>query len=159
VNGRTAPLITALSIVSLVGIIHPIMMMGTRVLFAVVRDQRPTSRLTYVNPGGTPVVALVAVTLAGTALLLRGTFDRLFAMVAIFASCNYMSAVLSLIVLRRREPQAPRPFRAWGYPWGVWIVFVVSISQGMLFDIGYADGIVPVLAVPEASVPDGVRAG
>jgi tRNA-binding protein len=33
------------------------------------------------------------------------------------------------------------------------------VSQGMLFDIGYADGIVPVLAVPEASVPDGVRAG
>jgi APA family basic amino acid/polyamine antiporter len=39
-----------------------------------------------------------------------------------------MSAVLSLIVLRRREPQAPRPFRAWGYPWSVWIVFVVSLA-------------------------------
>jgi tRNA-binding protein len=33
------------------------------------------------------------------------------------------------------------------------------ISEGMLFDIGYADGIVPVLATPEASVPDGARAG
>ncbi len=32
-------------------------------------------------------------------------------------------------------------------------------SQGMLFDIGYADGIVPVLAVPETPVPDGTRAG
>lgn len=34
-----------------------------------------------------------------------------------------------------------------------------EISEGMLFDIGYADGIRPVLAVPEGSVPDGVRAG
>jgi len=34
-----------------------------------------------------------------------------------------------------------------------------EISEGMLFDIGYADGIKPVLAVPEASVPNGVRAG
>ncbi|MDT4953366.1 MAG: tRNA-binding protein [Acidobacteriota bacterium] len=34
-----------------------------------------------------------------------------------------------------------------------------EISQGMLFDIGYADGIQPVLAVPEGSVPDGTRAG
>lgn len=33
------------------------------------------------------------------------------------------------------------------------------ISEGMLFDIGYADGIVPVLAVPESAVPDGTRAG
>jgi len=33
------------------------------------------------------------------------------------------------------------------------------ISEGMLFDIGYADEIVPVLAVPEATVPDGARAG
>jgi tRNA-binding protein len=34
-----------------------------------------------------------------------------------------------------------------------------EISEGMLFDIGYSDGITPVLAVPEKPVPDGVRAG
>jgi len=34
-----------------------------------------------------------------------------------------------------------------------------EVSNGMLFDIGYADGITPVLAVPERSVPDGARAG
>ena len=33
------------------------------------------------------------------------------------------------------------------------------VSEGMLFDIGYEDGIVPVLAVPEKPVPNGVRAG
>jgi tRNA-binding protein len=33
------------------------------------------------------------------------------------------------------------------------------ISEGMLFDIGYADGVQPVLAVPESRVPDGARAG
>jgi tRNA-binding protein len=32
-------------------------------------------------------------------------------------------------------------------------------SEGILFDIGYADGVRPVLAVPEAPVPDGTRAG
>ena len=34
-----------------------------------------------------------------------------------------------------------------------------EISEGMLFDIGYADGIVPVLAQPEKAVPNGTRAG
>jgi tRNA-binding protein len=34
-----------------------------------------------------------------------------------------------------------------------------EISEGMLFDIGYADGVMPVLAVPERAVPNGTRAG
>jgi tRNA-binding protein len=34
-----------------------------------------------------------------------------------------------------------------------------EISEGMLFDIGYADGVTPVLAVPERAVPNGIRAG
>ena len=34
-----------------------------------------------------------------------------------------------------------------------------EISEGMLFDIGYADGVTPVLATPERPVPDGTRAG
>ena len=51
---------------------------------------------------------------------------------------------------------------------GMQALFVVNLepatmagvtSEGMLFDIGYADKIVPVLAVPEDSVPDGTRAG
>jgi tRNA-binding protein len=34
-----------------------------------------------------------------------------------------------------------------------------EISEGMLFDIGYADGVTPVLSVPERPVPNGTRAG
>jgi len=33
------------------------------------------------------------------------------------------------------------------------------VSEGMLFDLGYADGLTPVLAVPEKQIPDGARAG
>jgi tRNA-binding protein len=51
---------------------------------------------------------------------------------------------------------------------GIQALFVVNlasrkmrgvVSEGMLFDLGYADGITPVLAVPERPVPDGTRAG
>ena len=34
-----------------------------------------------------------------------------------------------------------------------------ELSEGMLFDIGFADGVTPVLAVPESAVPNGTRAG
>ena len=51
---------------------------------------------------------------------------------------------------------------------GIQALFVVNLeprrmagemSEGMLFDIGYADGVTPVLAVPESPVPPGTRAG
>jgi methionine--tRNA ligase beta chain len=51
---------------------------------------------------------------------------------------------------------------------GLQALFVVNLeprkmmgetSEGMLFDIGYADGVQPVLAVPESNIPDGTRAG
>jgi methionine--tRNA ligase beta chain len=47
---------------------------------------------------------------------------------------------------------------------GAQALFVVNLepkrmAHGMLFDIGFADGILPVLAVPERAVPNGVRAG
>ena len=38
-------------------------------------------------------------------------------------------------------------------------VMAGETSEGMLFDIGYADGLTPVLAIPEAALPDGARAG
>jgi tRNA-binding protein len=34
-----------------------------------------------------------------------------------------------------------------------------EVSQGMLFDIGYADGVTPVLSIPERAIPNGTRAG
>ncbi len=51
---------------------------------------------------------------------------------------------------------------------GIQALFVVNleprrmageVSEGMLFDIGYADGLVPALCIPERPVPDGTRAG
>jgi tRNA-binding protein len=62
----------------------------------------------------------------------------------------------------KREREDPRSIE------GRQALFVVNlepkrmmgeVSQGMLFDIGYLDGITPVLAVPEKPVPNGVRAG
>lgn len=62
----------------------------------------------------------------------------------------------------KRERSKPREVE------GKQALFVVNLpprkmarmmSEAMLIDIGYADGILPVVAVPEAHVPDGTRAG
>jgi methionine--tRNA ligase beta chain len=75
---------------------------------------------------------------------------------------NFGDHVRTVLAGMKREHANPREIE------GKQALFVVNlaprkmagvISEGMLFDIGYADGIIPVLAVPESRVPDGTRAG
>ncbi len=72
---------------------------------------------------------------------------------------DHTRTILSGMKLERPDPKVLEGRQA---------LFVVNLepkkmagetSHGMLFDIGFADGITPVLAVPEAPVPNGVRAG
>ncbi len=75
---------------------------------------------------------------------------------------NFGSFQRNILVGLKQERDDPRSIE------GKQALFVVNLpakkmmgetSEGMLFDIGYADGITPVLAVPESIVPDGTRAG
>jgi tRNA-binding protein len=75
---------------------------------------------------------------------------------------NFNDFQRSILVGMKQERADPRSIE------GKQALFVVNlaakkmmgeISEGMLFDIGYADGIPPVLAVPESAVADGTRAG
>ena len=83
--------------------------------------------------------------------------DKLMRLVVDFG--DHKRNILAGIKQERADPRALQGRQA---------LFVVNleprkmrgeISEGMLFDIGYADGVQPVLAVPEAEVPNGTRAG
>jgi APA family basic amino acid/polyamine antiporter len=131
-HGRN--LIILLSVISLVPLLNAITMMGTRVVFALGRDQLFWSRASTVNPRGTPDTAtLLTATVAG-GLIATGTFQRLIAITSFFLAANYALCCVALVVLRRREPDLPRPYRAWGYPWSVWLVAAGSVMflLGML---------------------------
>jgi APA family basic amino acid/polyamine antiporter len=117
-------LITVLSLISLPPLLNAIMMIGTRILFAMGRDGLFWARTATINEAGTPGVAMLATTAVATALIATGTFRKLVAMTSFFLAGNYCVACLALVVLRRREPEAPRPFRAWAYPWSAAIVLV-----------------------------------
>src|SRR6185503_19199145 len=78
--------------------------------------------------GGTPTVTLFLSTIAAALFILTGTFNTVLAALAFFFVANYMMAYISIIVLRYREPDLPRPYRAWGYPWTTVIVLLGSIA-------------------------------
>ncbi len=125
-HGRN--LITLLSVISLVPLLNAVTMMGTRVIFALGRDQLFWSRTSAVNPGGTPDTATLLTAAMAVGLIATGTFQRLIAVTSFFLAANYSLCCMALIVLRRQEPYLPRPYRAWGYPWSVWLVTVGSVS-------------------------------
>jgi APA family basic amino acid/polyamine antiporter len=128
VGGRGGQIITILSIVSLPPTLNAILMIGTRILFAMGRDGLFWRRAASVSARGTPAAAMLATTVIALALIATGTFQRLIAIASFFLAANYVVCCLALIVLRRREPDAPRPFHAWGYPWSVALVFVGAVA-------------------------------
>ena len=86
------------------------------------RDGMLPARAAAVNAGGTPTAATVVTTAVAIVLIASGTFQRLIAVASFFLAVNYFVCCLALIALRRREPDAVRPFRAWGYPWSAAVV-------------------------------------
>jgi basic amino acid/polyamine antiporter, APA family len=125
---RGGQIITLLSLISLPPLLNAIMMIGTRILFALGRDRLLWSPLAAVNPRGTPGVATLATTAVAIALIATGTFERLIALTAFYLSLNYAVSCLALVVLRRREPALARPLRAWGYPWSAALVIVGAVA-------------------------------
>ena len=109
-------LVTLLSLISLLPLLNAILMVGTRILYALSRDIPRWSRAADVSEGGTPVVAMLVTAVGAMLLAASGTFEKLVAIASFFLASNYFVCCVALLVLRRREPDLPRPFRAWGYP-------------------------------------------
>ena len=119
VMGRMgAGIVSAGMALSMLVTLNGTIMSGARVPFAMARDGYFFRALADVHPRfHTPSVAIVVQAVLSIALLLLGAnFRQLFSL-AIFAEwLFYMIAGSTVFVFRRREPQAARPYRMWGYP-------------------------------------------
>lgn len=124
VNG--GKVITALAFVSLISVTNAGFMMTPRILYGMSRDGFFLRRAATVNRRGTPINALLICTVVEILLIMSGTFEKLLAVTAFFWVAMYSSGFASLIALRRSEPELPRPFRAWGYPWTTIVVLFLS---------------------------------
>jgi APA family basic amino acid/polyamine antiporter len=123
----------SLTILSMLSAVNAYHLMATRVLFAMSRDGLFTAKASGVNKGGTPVFALfVSVMVAVLFIVFGQTFERVLAVLAFFFVANYTLSFISVFVLRRREPNKERPYRAWGYPWTT----AVALTGSVLFLVG-----------------------
>jgi basic amino acid/polyamine antiporter, APA family len=118
--------VTLLSLLTLISLVNSVMLGAPRILFAVGRDGLFTHKVTAVSATGTPRPALLLSSLAAAILIASGTFENIVTVAAFFVASIYCLNYVALFTLRQREPNAPRPFRAWKYPWSTGIVLLGS---------------------------------
>ena len=121
-------IILLISLVAVISTINAALLYTPRILYAMARDRLLPRDVTSVNKGGTPALALFLCALASIVLVLTGTFDALIAMGSILFVAVYLSGFASLLVLRRTEPELPRPYKVWWYPWSTIAVSFASAA-------------------------------
>lgn len=124
----SAQLITALALLSSIGLVNTVIMCAPRILFGLSRDGLFLPVFARVNGGGTPEAALLLTTAVTATLILCGDFQLLLGVSVFFYVLLYFTGITSLFLLRWREPELERPVRAWGYPLSAAVVWLGSLA-------------------------------
>ncbi len=133
-GGWSGTLMTAVAIFSVVGILNAYMLIPSRILFGLGRDGFFVAQSTIVNKGGTPYYSLLICYAFALVLTIYSSFEQLFGLATLMMTAVTGFAFASLIKLRNAEPDFPRPYKAFAYPFSTWLALVVTIA---LF-IGFA---------------------
>jgi APA family basic amino acid/polyamine antiporter len=125
--GRSGSLfVTGVIIVSTLGSINGSILAAPRVYYAMAKDGLFFRWCAAVHPRfRTPHVALLLQGALAILLVLLGSYEQLFTYVVFAAWVFYALTAFAVIVLRRKMPDLPRPYRVWGYP-VVPLVFVTA---------------------------------
>ena len=107
----------AVILVSIFSASNGMMLTLPRLFFAMARDRLFFQRLAEIHPTfGTPAQAILGTAFWASVLVLTGSFEQLLTYVVFMSWLWFALAALAIFVYRRREPDAPRPFRTPGYP-------------------------------------------
>jgi basic amino acid/polyamine antiporter, APA family len=114
---KSAGLVAAAVMISTIGALNAVTLAYARIGFAMAEDGYFFAKLSAVQPRyRTPGNAIIVQGMVAALFALSGNFERI---VNYFAFIDYLFfglAVAAVIILRRREPLLPRPFKMWGYP-------------------------------------------
>jgi APA family basic amino acid/polyamine antiporter len=126
------PIIRSIMVVSMLSCMNANQLFCTRTLYTMSCDGLFFRRATHVNAGGTPTISLLLSTIVGVLFVLisflnANAFEHVIDMLSFFFVANYTLSYSSLFILRKREPEMNRPYRAWGYPWTTGIALVASV--------------------------------
>ncbi|MBV9768950.1 MAG: amino acid permease, partial [Bryobacterales bacterium] len=123
-----AAAVSLAAMISIFAALNGSILSGSRVPFAMARDGLFFHNLARIHPEHrTPSVSIVVLSAWACLLVLSGRYDQLYTYVIFASAILYGMATASVIVLRFRRPDMPRPYRTLGYPM-VPIAFVLGIA-------------------------------
>jgi APA family basic amino acid/polyamine antiporter len=125
-------------------------MSGPRILQALAVDGFATQRAQKVGKGGNPVFAIVVTWLLSVGLIMVGGFEFLLLLSVFLFVPLYLALIVGVLILRKREPDAERPYRAWGHPYST-IVCLIGWTIVTLFQ-AYAERETALYAVAMVAV-------
>jgi len=136
VLGRAGAYVMAVLIMlSTFGANNGIILSGARAYFAMAKDGLFFPSLARLNGAGVPSRALWAQCLWACLLCLSGKYGQLLDYVMFSVILFYVVTIIGIFVLRRTRPDAPRPYRAWGYPLvpGLYVLLASAFCIILLF--------------------------
>lgn len=126
-----AGLVTLVILISIVGSSNGQFLTAPRILFAEACDGLFFQRFARVHPRyQTPSFSILAQGVWSAILVLTGSYEALVAYAMFAAWIFYAMAVAGVIILRRKYPDAERPYRMWGYP--VTPLLFIAIALGFV---------------------------
>jgi basic amino acid/polyamine antiporter, APA family len=140
---RAGDVMGIVSIVSIAASISAMTFAGPRVYYAMARDGLFFRGAARVHPRyQTPASSIIAQAVWSGLLVLSGGAQALTTYTGFAVVLFSGVAVVSLFVLRQREPDAPRPFHAWGYPVAPAIFSIASLA--IVLNALWADLVIPI---------------
>ncbi|MCU1242538.1 MAG: amino acid permease-associated region [Candidatus Acidoferrum typicum] len=132
VAGRgAATWITLAMVISAIGSMNSSILSGARVPYAMARDGIFFKIADGIHPKyRTPARALIFQGVLASLMALTGTFEELTNLFIFAGWIFYGLAVVALFRMRRTEPNLPRPYRCWGYPWvpGIFVTGALALT-------------------------------
>jgi APA family basic amino acid/polyamine antiporter len=118
IGNSGAKWVTVAMIVSAFGALHANFLTGPRVPFAMACDGHFFAFAKRIHPAfHTPSSAVIFQGCIAILLVLTGTYQELYSLDMFATWLFFALTAAALIRLRAKEPDSPRPFRVWGYPW------------------------------------------
>ena len=121
--------ISMLILISTLGCTHATILSNARTSYAMAKGGLFFPKMAKINSAEVPGNALWYQGIWACLLVLSGTFDQLTDMLIFAAFIYYGATTVGVFILRRRMPDAPRPYRVWGYPVipAIFIIFCVFL--------------------------------
>ena len=123
-----ATVVTVTILLSIIGSLNGAIMTPPRIYFTQARDRLFFSRFGEVHSKfETPAFAIAMQALWATLLTVTGTYERLISLAVFAAWLFYALTAAAVVVLRRKRPDAVRPYRMWGYPFSTVLFVAVAL--------------------------------